>query len=343
MAVAVFRADAGITIGAGHVMRCLSLANALNNEGWECGFVCSDETLATVPVLGNSKHKTIVLEKNQIEAPLIVQAHWPDGVQLLIIDHYQLDIEYEAACRPWAKHILIIDDLANRPHDADFLLDQTLDRQAQDYQGLLEASCKLLLGTEFALLRPEFALARDDVLLARSERKACLQLLISLGATDPENITSLVLEAIKNSQLPLKVDIVLGTSAPHRAQVSQQISKMSQECHLVIDPDIKKIIELMHADIAIGAGGISSWERCCLGLPTLLLIVAENQRANAAALDASGSVTIINNIENRIGVNLLRELEEIVRSPDKLKTMSENAASLCDGLGTNRVIKAVIN
>ena len=123
MPTAVFRTDAGVAIGGGHVMRCLTLANELYEKKWECSFVCSEAALTTVPELAKSKHKIIILGDNEINNPLPIKENWSTGVELFVVDNYQLNADYESAFRPWAARILVIDDLANRAHDADILLD----------------------------------------------------------------------------------------------------------------------------------------------------------------------------------------------------------------------------
>ena len=151
---AVFRADASEEIGGGHVMRCLTLAGALTEAGWHVGFAVNAQALAVVPSLAGAIEDILVLGEDD-EASALTE-RWPDGVTLLAVDHYGRDMAFELRCRPWAAVIMAIDDLANRRHRVDVLLDQTHGRSESDYRPLTGPECRLLLGPQFALLRPQF-------------------------------------------------------------------------------------------------------------------------------------------------------------------------------------------
>ena len=197
MKLVVFRSEASPEIGAGHIMRCLSLADKLAEKDWICYFACSSSTVETVSDLANSKHRTLELTLQSQNQPQYLMSLFPQGIELLVVDHYELDSNYESSCRPWASAILAIDDLANRTHDADILLDQTINRPKTDYKNLTPNDCWILIGPEYALLREEFSKNRSSALCERDRRPPKLdRILVSLGSQDLSDTTSLVLNNI---------------------------------------------------------------------------------------------------------------------------------------------------
>lgn len=303
---AVFRCDASPKLGAGHVMRCLTLADALAAAGWRCEFVVGEDSVATVPSLKQSSF------------PVQGDLSAIGAADLLVVDHYDLDARFESQCRPWAQRILVIDDLADRPHDCDGLLDQTFGRNAADYRSRVPASSDLLVGTQYALLRPEFAQRREEA-LRRREGRALNRLFISFGGTDPFRLGERAIQAIQASrQSDCRVDRVDGrTSAAAMADLMDE------------------------ADLALGAAGTTSWERCCLGLPTLIVITADNQRLVADYLAEAGAVRVLGWHEQVTVETIRRAIDDIAGDPDSLAGMAARAARLCDGLGTARVVERI--
>ena len=251
--------------------------------------------------------------------------HWPDGCDLLVVDHYERDQAFETACRPWARRLMVIDDLADRGHDCDLLLDQTWGREGDDYRGLVPPQCRLLTGSRHALLRPQFAAARRAALERRDAGAALRRILVCMGATDPDNVTAGVLDAIEKAAIGAAVDVVLGHGAPHLEDVRARAAGMSDD--VTVRVGIAEMAELMgEADLAIGAAGTASWERCCLGLPTLLMVLADNQRLVAENLERAGAVRI------------MQSVEDLATTADERRRMSLAAAAVCDGLGVARVV-----
>ena len=170
----VFRADASEGVGGGHVVRCLTLATAWAEEGWHVGFAVNACALSVVPALAGSVVDILVLNESDAgtdEASTLAE-RWPDGVALLVVDHYGRDATFERSCQPWADAIMAIDDLADRHHCANFLLDQTPGREARDYDGLVPPGCAMLLGGRYALIRPSFAARRTANRAARANSAA---------------------------------------------------------------------------------------------------------------------------------------------------------------------------
>ncbi len=302
-------------------MRCLTLADTLASRGWYCAFASAPGTTDIVPTLKGTQHDT--RERAGFDAADVLMETWPEGCDVLVVDHYQLDNHFETACRSWAKRIMVIDDLADRKHDCDFLLDQTLGRSGDDYGDLVPASCRILTGSAYALLRPHFAAAREAALARRQVEKSVRRVLISCGATDPHNVTATVLEGLTLVAPDARVDVVLGGAAP---QVSTSLAN--------IYIDHEDMAGLMaRADLAIGAAGTSSWERCCLGLPTLLVVTADNQRTVAHNLAESGAAIVIGDYHDLTPEHVAQAYREIIDDAEGLDQMRTAAARQCNGLG----------
>jgi len=306
----LFRADASPTLGIGHVMRCLTLADALAVAGAHCAFACTAETVASVAALRASGHA-------------LLPADARPAVDWAVIDHYRLDEGYEREARAWARRILVIDDLADRRHDCDLLLDQTPGAGAERYGGLVPVGARVLAGAHHALLRPAFAAARA----ARTE--ATPRLLIALGGTDPPNATGLVLDAVRASGFPHPVTVVLGAAAPHLAAVRAKLPPGAE-----LRVDVADMAGLMaRCTLAVGAAGSSAQERCCLGLPTVLVVIAGNQRLVAEGLDRAGAALAVGLKGGEIAAALTR----LSTDPALRVVMAERARQLCDGGGAGRL------
>ncbi|WP_312255271.1 UDP-2,4-diacetamido-2,4,6-trideoxy-beta-L-altropyranose hydrolase [Stutzerimonas nitrititolerans] len=347
-----FRADASLQIGTGHVMRCLTLADALRELGAECRFICREHPgnlielirskgyvvyglpcLATRDAGASSPAHAAWLGSSQLDdaaASVACLAEW--SVDWLIVDHYALDARWEELLQPRCRQLMVIDDLADRPHRCDLLLDQTLGRVTADYSALVPAHCELLCGSRFAMLRPEFAGLRDYSLQRRAH--APLQhLLITMGGVDKDNATGLVLDALRDSPLPAecRITVVMGGTAPWLATVREQAKDMPWLTTVRVG--VSDMARLMaDSDLAIGAAGATSWERCCLGLPAIMLILASNQRMVARGLELAGAVRILHSIE-QLDKQLPRHLHELINCPAHMSGMSRNASAVVDGSG----------
>jgi len=311
----VFRADASIDIGTGHVVRCLTLADALRDRGGaNCRFVsraCDGHLIDRVrargyDVLPLAEPDVPTCRSNVVERARPAHAAWlatdfdTDGRQTaeaigiapidwLVVDHYALDASWESRLRARCRHLMVIDDLADRPHDCDLLLDQNLGRTVEDYAALVPQGCEVLAGPRYALLRPEFAELRERA-LSRREAPNLGQLLITMGGVDKDDVTSRVLRALRSVALPsdCRLIVVMGPSAPWLDTVRAVAHTLPWPTEVLVD--VSDMARLMaEADLAIGAAGSTSWERCCLGLPSLLVVLADNQIRIADALEAFGA------------------------------------------------------
>jgi UDP-2,4-diacetamido-2,4,6-trideoxy-beta-L-altropyranose hydrolase len=362
----VFRADASLEIGSGHVMRCLTLAEALQAQGAECHFLCREHPghlCEVIEARGFTVHR-LPLEENTAETdtednpePEHDHAHWlgarwaQDAAACrailtelapawLMVDHYALDHRWETAVLDGlpgsAPRLLVIDDLADRRHIADLLLDQNLGRQVEDYRGLVTEACRVLAGPRYALLRPEFREWREASLIRRAREPRLQRLLINLGGVDKDNVTGQVLDALSACDLPegLKISVVMGAAAPWRESVTAQASQMPCPTEVVVSvSDMAR--RMAEADLAIGAAGSTSWERCCLGLATLMVVLADNQLQIADAIAENGASTTLDLSE--LKASLVAKLAAL-SAPGVLTTMSQQAADLVDGQGTAHML-----
>ena len=327
--LALFRADASPKIGSGHVMRCLALADALSDEGWDCAFACNPEVDQVTNAITRSFHRTLFLSDLESNESQILKSHWGNGCDLLVVDHYNHGANFEASCRGWACKIAIIDDLANRMHDCDILFDQTLGRCPDSYAGLLPDNAICKTGSDYSILRPSFAAARPGALKRRSDTREVLKIMISVGASDQSHVIPIILDGVEHSGTHAHIQIVGNIDVP--------LNAYSFEPELISQTN--NMAEFMTtADLAIGACGTSSWERCCLGLPTIALITAENQREIAKALSSSGAALLVDPIS---GQEIAAAVSALTSEIPVWKRMSRAAASVCDGSGTHRVVKSL--
>lgn len=361
----VFRVDASLAIGSGHVMRCLTLADALRVEGAKCYFICREHPGHLLDLIRSKGFSTYSL--NQTRVPVIddsqaagfgqsAHAHWLGATQRqdsedcaailetlkpgwLIVDHYALDVQWEKLLRVHFTKLLVIDDLADRSHTCDVLLDQNLGRTEQDYAELVPTDCQLLIGAQYALLRPEFSRLRA-LSLKRRLSPQLAHILITMGGVDQQNTTGAVLNTLKSCCLPANctISVIMGLKAPHIASVNKMASDMpwSTEVHLNVTDMGER---MSSADLVIGAAGGTSWERCCLGVPTVLVIMADNQKSGAQALQQLGSAIVIGVI-SEIPKDLPSAIYALTDS-DTLRAMSESASTVSDGLGVQRVIRSM--
>ena len=332
----VFRVDSSIQIGLGHLMRCVALADELKREGCTVTFLCR---ALEGNLIESVEHKVIVLEKNDDFQSDDLYLNWlgatqgrdaeqtikvmPKMTDLLVVDSYALGQYWHQKLRAHTKKILVIDDLADRQFDCDILLNQNLGVEEKVYEGRVPRDCKLLLGCNYALLRPEFSETRTKALEKRRYNTEIENILVSLGGSDIDNVTYDILQQLDSK---FNIVVVLGKTSPN----IKMIKAYAENKNIEVIVDANNMSELMlNADIAIGAGGSTSWERCCLGLPTLLCVLADNQRDAAERLEALGAVIIINNLKT--------DLQLIIENSDYQNIMSNNAKSICDGLGCKRV------
>lgn len=353
----VFRVDASIQIGLGHLMRCLTLATELSKAGASIefvsrvyprklnalitsrGFRLRELPQSASSVVEESSVDDLYLQwlgcSQQQDAEQTINAIAGQHPEWLVVDHYALNQEWQQQLSPHYNRLMVIDDLANRPHQCDLLLDQNLGRHACYYQQRLPPQATILIGPQYALLRPEFSRLRESSLQRRSVGKI-ERLLIALGGADRDNVTARILDVLQIISLPerLQITVVLGAASPWVEEVQRQAGEMSWHTDVVVNID-DMAQRMVDADLAIGAAGGTSWERCCLGLPALIVVLAENQRAGADELQQMGCALVVGELD-QLEVTLVERFDVLLLN-NKLQEMQRACANICDGQGAKRV------
>lgn len=366
----VFRTDASSDIGTGHVMRCLTLANALKKNGAECHFICRAHPNNLIDFVKKHGYQVHVLpfeEPDSIKRKVntdgaeneLAHSHWlcapwqTDAEQTsiilkkikpkwLIVDHYALDTNWECAVKVNCEYLMVIDDIADRLHDCDLLLDQNLGRTSDDYSELIKSDCKTLIGPKYALLRPEFAHLREYS-LKRREVPQLNQILITMGGIDTQNVTGRILDTLSSCPLPddCRITVVLGVHAPWLQSVKQQALDLPWKIDVLMN--VSNMAEIMaDSDLAIGAAGSTSWERCCLGIPTLMVVLADNQQDAATFLDKIHAVLLLS-LKHKLKEQLFSLFQRIIDQPMVLQEISESAYNVTDGIGCERVVHKIMD
>ena len=344
----IFRVDSSLKMGTGHVMRCLTLAQVLKENGANVEFICrkhEGNLIGKIRSSGFVVHELKVFEETEVDTKL-AHSHWLGATQQqdaddcieilkveksnwLIVDHYALDEQWQKRLKSYYEKLMVIDDLADRKHQCDILLDQNFGRDSKDYKILTLKSTKLLMGSEYALLRPEFEKLRQYS-LDRRKKANFKSLLINMGGADPDNITGKVIEKLQEANLPkdIIITIVMGKTAPHLQSVKRCASELPYYSEVKVDVD--NMAEIMaNTDIAVGASGSTTWERCCLGIPTIQLVTAYNQEFIAQQLDKVNAVKLVN-IDN-----MVKNLENFQYW---MKAIGENASKVTNGSGSRTVL-----
>lgn len=349
----VFRVDASARMGIGHLIRCLTLAEALREGGAQMHFICRAHagdliallrqkampvtTLPAPAAINTARGEDYAawLGVSQAEdAGQTIEALDGEKPDWLIVDHYGLDVEWERRVRPHVSKLMVIDDLANRQHDCDVLLDQNYSAEGgQRYAGLVPDACRLLVGPRYALLRPEYATSRKT---PRVRDGQVGRVMVFFGGTDPRNMTGMALEALANPGLKhLEVDVVVGANNPHREALVKQSRERAEIT--IYGPHPHLVDFMAKADLAIGAGGTTTWERLCLGLPSLVVSIAENQVPSCIALHRSRLINYLGFQDEVDVTGFFQEMVQMIGDPGRLMEMSLAGQALVDGRGVDIV------
>ncbi len=343
----VFRVDSSTEIGTGHVMRCLTLAEELQQQGAQIRFISRHmpEHIRDIMLAKGLESILLTGSTSVTSSNDILHAHWlgtsqqadaKDTLRTLsgqvwdwmIVDHYALDVRWESRMRSCADNLMIIDDLADRNHDCDLLLDQNLyEAMEYRYTERVPLGCIQLLGPRHALLRKEFL---DERKKLRKRDGTVQQILVFLGGTDPANVTSKVLAALTHKDFSfIHVDVVVGEGNRHKKSIESQCKLLD---NIYYHQQIDNIAELMTAaDIAIGAGGSSAWERCLLGLPSLVVVVASNQLNSTVMQAKQGSCFNLGTYEKITANDIEKQLRFYINNPKQVYKMSNSALGIMNG------------
>ncbi|EGM78216.1 pseudaminic acid biosynthesis-associated protein PseG [Rheinheimera sp. A13L] len=350
---ALFRVDASAVIGSGHLMRCLTLAKALQQSGWFIAFACRahpgnliqwlrdqsfdvlELTAPTTNTQATGYAAWLGVTEQQDAAELMQQLQAP--VDLLVIDHYGLSSVFEQAMTGFYQKLLVIDDLANRPHHCDYLLDQNLYPQLHSrYETQVNKDALLLLGPSYVLLRPEFAIFQ------RTAKAEQLRFLVFYGGTDELNLTRLSIEALQQLQkTDFHADIVIGLANPHKFELEK---RCAEDRRFTLHINTPQMAELMsQATLMIGAGGSTHWERCALALPALVVTLAENQVASTLSLADAGACIYLGHGQDLTAQQLTQAVQQLLGNPEQLQQMSKQAKQLVPQGGGCAAIVDLLN
>lgn len=339
-----FRLDSSVAIGSGHMMRCLTLADMLRERHCKVRFICRalPENFGFLAEQKGYELDWLSGDSTNDAADTIGIIRQNGLADWIIVDNYGLHFHWEKAVHDHCRKIMVIDDLANRRHFCDAILDQNyyLDCLTR-YDALIPAGCAKFLGPQFALLRPEFFQLRRNL---RPRDGEVRRLLVFFGGSDPGNETAKALSAIESLHLPhIEVDVVVGKMNPHRQQIKDKAKGM-QGVRYYCQAD--NMAELMAgADLAVGAGGSATWERCFLGLPSLTMIIAENQAQLAHDIDAAGAAVNLGWAVDVSAGHLAAELRRLLASPAILREMSQVAMTMTKDIAANRdyLVNYIVN
>jgi UDP-2,4-diacetamido-2,4,6-trideoxy-beta-L-altropyranose hydrolase len=350
-----FRVDASVLIGSGHVMRCLTLAEELRQAGADVRFIPRSHDGSLNSLIQNKGFKLYELptpcrvplkettrgeyatwlgttqEADAAETVAILKTFQPD---CLIVDHYAIDETWEQLVRPYVNKIIVIDDLADRKHDCDLLLDQNYVHGGHKrYTDLVSPACTVLAGPKYALLRKEFAEARKNL---KHRDGSVYRVFVFFGGVDSDNMTGKALEALSANEVShIHVDVVIGAANPHRAAISHVVTQRSLT---ILHVQVENIAELMaQADLAICAGGTTTWERFCLGLPSLVVSIADNQVPFTRDLHQDGLLRWLGTSQD-VDVQKLREgISQALQATDRNRQETEMGMKLVDGSGAQKL------
>ena len=323
--LAVLRFDSSPEIGAGHAARCRALAAVLSRYGWD--------VIAARQASLNDDPDAIGLSGGAGDEAATLAERVPSGCDLLIVDHYGRAVEFERACRPWAKRILAIDDLPDRRHEVDFLLDPAPGRAVKN-RHTPAAGTETFFGPAYAPLRQRFLRHRHSRDAGAPAPLA--KIFVGFGGSDPTGLTARTLTALHVLGTSEQVVAVLGPQA--KSQDVRRIAAANDSISLLTDPpDIAATMS--ECQIAIGAGGVSALERCVLGLPSVAIVAAENQRETVEALAEAGAAVAMDDPGENDYVAVLERC--LVTLRERRDSIAASALSVCDGVGAVRVAAAV--
>jgi len=359
----LFRADAGLGIGHGHVFRCLTLAKVLAEYKVSVCFVCKDhpghlaekivqqgfacyllpcETGSTVDPANYHSWVGGTQENDALQTITIVEEHArKTGVDItvVVVDHYGLDKNWELPFQEFGLPVWAIDDLANRNHRIYGLIDTGIDKTPRDYETLLDSQSLICTGSDYALIRSEFLAWRESSLARKFGTPG--NLLIMFGGVDHQDWTGKTLNALINNGLPhnTRVRVVIGSGYLQRARLNQKVHAAGIDLEIL--QDIENVAQILaDTDLCIGGGGSAVWERCCLGVPTIMIQIVDNQAGNCRALEAAGAAICLPRSVDMS--DLTGTVQSLLGDAGRRSEMKSIAAALVDGYGARRVASLIL-
>jgi len=339
MRKSLFRCDGSTQIGTGHIMRCLSLAEGLKRKHWQCAFVMKDYDARLADKIEEKGFELRLIPKESslkedLKLTRKYASQWK--VSIILTDSYDLDREYLKTLKEDKFFVLSIDDSTQTHFYSDILLNQNIHATAREYSERIEPYTKLLLGPKYALLREDFVSSRNAERISEKVQKV----LVTMGGGDPYNQSLKVLRALENMKEAFSITVLLGSSFLFHEEIENFTRRASKKIKIVHNTN--QVARLMkESDLAISASGCTVWELCCLGVPTILLILSENQEPIAQSLQKKG---IMKNLGwfNQVNEPYIQQEVSKLSADQKLrKEMADKGQLLLDGLGVKRVVKEI--
>jgi UDP-2,4-diacetamido-2,4,6-trideoxy-beta-L-altropyranose hydrolase len=334
----LIRADASTAMGTGHVMRCLALAQAWQDRGGQCVFAMAESTPAVERRLrdeGMEVEKFRVCAGSNEDAKQALFIAGKRDAAWIVADGYHFGAEYQAAIKAAGLKLLLMDDNVHAErYSADLVLNHNL-HSSESLYGRREPYTRLLLGPRYAMLRREFRSWRK---WRREIPANGRKILVTMGGSDPDNVTIKVIEAIQRlANANLETVVLLGSSNPHLRPVKAAIGKQPQSMRVVCDAT--NVAEWMAwADVAVAGAGTTFWEMCFLGLPGILLVLAENQQRVAEAAHEMGIAWSLGAGKDASAPAIGSKLAEFLATHEQRRSQSDKGRTVVDGFGAERVV-----
>ena len=337
------RVDSSTKIGYGHFMRCMALADTLQ-KNFEINFITRSLEGSLISYIqkkgfsifrfySNSKK---INEKNDAQKTISLIKKHSGSKNILIVDNYQLSKKWETDVKPFVHKLIVIDDLSNRSHNCDLLIDQNLHTKVNGlYKGLIPSNCVKLIGPKFSMIRKEFRMMRKSV---KPRTFPIKKILVSFGGSDIENQTRVALNSIKKMNGKINVDVVVG-----KANKTKKTLKIfcNKNKHFTYHEQIDNIADLMlSSDLSIGSSGSTTWERCILGLPAIVSISSNDQMDIANSLSQKKCIINLGDAKKLKEANYINIITNLKKND--LRNMSKNSMDLVDGNGTQRILKHIL-
>jgi len=337
----VVRTDGGPDIGAGHLMRCLALAQAWKARGGDATFITCCESAQLRQRLLNEGMQVVTIKRphpDPMDCQTTSEVLRAFSRAWVVLDGYHFDPEYQRQIRNGGQRLFVIDDTAHLEHyHADIVLNQNINANLLNYSS--EPNTLFLLGTQYALLRPEFlSRAASRIKIPGIARKV----LITLGGADADNQTLKVIQAVKQIDIAgFKAVVVVGANNPHRPQLQGESRDSTVPIEIVTNAT--NMDDLMAwADLAVSGGGSTCWELAFMGLPALVIILADNQRAVAEGLDEAGIVVNLGWYKDLATTDIAQALVSLAGAANERTEMCRRGRELVDGKGNDRVLTELL-
>ena len=338
------RVDSSTKIGYGHLIRCLALADTLK-KSFKINFICTNLNGNLISQICkkkfevfrfNTKSQRINVKKDAEKTISIIKKH-RNKKSLLILDSYILSQEWENRVKPYVKRLIVIDDLMDRKHSCDLIIDQNLHTQMNSlYTKSVPKNCVKLLGPDYAILRNQFIAQRK---YARIRSLPIKNILVSFGGTDNENHTLHALTSLKKLNSDVNVNVVTGTANIGKKIIKNFCKKNFNYNYFEQVENMAKLMQI--ADLCIGSSGTTTWERCCVGLPAIAIVASNDQKDIASAVSKNKCIINLGKIKKSDNVNYVRLMKNLKNS--ELQNMSRNCMKLVDGKGAARISKYIFS